>query len=264
MLRKVQWSGFPIIANLFRDKLLHCEGASSRGGCRTQRASGGARRAQLVMVAAFPRAWLQAASTHMQRPLCHLTEGRRKDWVLLSPCSSVLALATQIARGSWAGPSYRNIRFALGLGPARGFCENGVLPAHLRHLNLQQCWGQHPGTQEVSVWASTVTRAWLYPATETNEKVWPWAAVGFSWHAAVQGAPCGAHLSYLVHWHSAASLALSSAWVPNRCTPGTAQLCIFFPATSMAPVRTHRRICISFSRACFVQASTYAVHVLAM
>lgn len=125
MLRKVQWSGFPIIANLFRGRLLHCEGASSRGGCRAQRAPSRAHHAQAVVVAAFPRAWLQAASTHMQRPLCHVTEGRRKDWVSLSPCSSVLALGTQTAHRSWARSGHGNIRSALGLGPTRGFVRMG-------------------------------------------------------------------------------------------------------------------------------------------
>lgn len=113
MLCKVQWSGFPIIANLFKGKLLHCEGASSRGGCRAQRVPGRACRAQAVMAAATPRAWLQAASKHMQRPLCPLTEGWRKDQVSLSPCSSVLVVGTQIARGSWARPGHGIIRSAL-------------------------------------------------------------------------------------------------------------------------------------------------------
>lgn len=162
MLRKVQWSGFPIIANLFKGKLLHCEGASSRGGCRAQRVPGRARHAQTVMVAASPRAWLQAASTHM-----HLTEGWRKDWVLFSPCSSVLTLRTQIAHESWARPGRRNIRSALVAGFYQRllwgwaascssvsplvweyFMEKESTMTQGYTIALLQRYGWHPGPQE--------------------------------------------------------------------------------------------------------------------
>lgn len=208
MLCKVQWSGFPIIANLFKGKLLHCEGASSRGGCRAQRAPGRARRAQAVMVAASPRAWLQAASTHM-----HLTEGWRKDWVLFSPCSSVLTLGTQIAHESWARPGHRNIMCALVAGFYQrlpwgwGASYSSVSPLVWEYfmeekestmtqgypIAVLQGYGQHPGPQEVSGWASTVTHAWLCQPQRQMRKC------GHQLHASAvdHRALCGRHLSYL-------------------------------------------------------------------
>lgn len=38
--------------------------------------------------------------------LCRLAEGRRKGWVLLSPCSSVRFPVTLVARRSWARPEH--------------------------------------------------------------------------------------------------------------------------------------------------------------
>lgn len=108
----------------------------------------------------------------------------------------------------------------LWLGPTRGFCDHGVLPTYVCHLNCVSppVWEYFMEEKESTMTqgypvavlqatsraprglrlASTVTHAWLCPATETNEKVWPSAAVCFSWHAVVQGACCGTHLSYLV------------------------------------------------------------------
>lgn len=81
MLRKVPQSVFPIIANLFKGKLLHGEGASSRGGCRAtpaQQAPGGAHCAKAVMVAASPGGWLQNAPRTCRDTLAFSQkEGRR-------------------------------------------------------------------------------------------------------------------------------------------------------------------------------------------
>lgn len=143
MLRKVQWSGFPIIANLFKGKLLHCEGASSRGGCRAtpaQRAPGGAHRAKAVMVAASPGGWLQNARTHVSG---RRKKERKKGWVSLPPRSSARSLGTLVASGSWARPERsrseerRLCPRARVLPGAGAWCfsyEDRVLLAHLFHL----------------------------------------------------------------------------------------------------------------------------------
>lgn len=83
MLCKVQWSGFPIIANLFKGKLLHCEGVSSRGGCSGRLAGHGMQR--LSWSSHLPEAFRGLSSTCRAAPP---SRRRKRQRLGFSPSSS--------------------------------------------------------------------------------------------------------------------------------------------------------------------------------
>lgn len=135
MLRKVQWSGFPIIANLFKGKLLHCEGASSRGGCRPSGCLAGhvVLRLSWLLHLPGPGFKLQAHTCRGPSAISQKDEGKIGFRCLLARLCSLwgprlhMRAELDLVTGTSGLP--------LWLGPTRGFCENGVLPAHPCHQN---------------------------------------------------------------------------------------------------------------------------------
>lgn len=102
--------------------MLHCEGASSRGGCRAQRAPGGARRAWAVMVAASPRPGFKLQAHTCRGPSAvSQDEGKIGFHCPLAPLWSFWG--PRLHMGAELGLSaagHRNIRSALVAGSYQG------------------------------------------------------------------------------------------------------------------------------------------------